>query len=405
MISISKLCCELNTDGDFIRYGAANSSDSKSDNSQNSGQTGHFIKSASDRRPVVVWNVTRTCNLSCVHCYTDSQNKLYSGELTFEEGIRFLDDLSNFKVPAVLLSGGEPLMRGDLFDLISYAKFKGLRITLSTNGTLINEASAIKLKEAGVRYVGISLDGLGEIHDKFRGKKGAFDLAVKGFRNCVRIGQKVGLRMTLTRHNYNNLNQIFDLIESEKIDRVCFYHLVYSGRGARIHKDDLTHEETRDAVETIIERTLRLHQQGVKLDCLTVDNPVDGVYLYLKYLQSDEKRAQYIYNLLKWNGGGLYGSGIGIGCVDFQGNVHPDQFWMHYSLGNVRERRFSDIWMSDKDIILTGLRNRRNMIKGRCASCRWFDLCGGALRVRADLVYGDPWMPDPACYLLDEEIS
>ena len=402
MLSISKICCEIETEGDVIRYG------------QKIGAIGDDVrqynltdipKKASERRPVVVWNVTRSCNLSCIHCYSNSENKIYQGELTTNESKSLIDDLSSFKIPALLLSGGEPLLRKDIFELIDYAKRIGLRITLSTNGTLITEAIAQQIKSASVDYVGISLDGIGEVNDRFRGIAGAFKRAISGFRNCISVGQKVGLRMTLTCHNYKDLHSIFDLIERENINRACFYHLVYAGRGSQIIKDDITHQEKRQALDIIIERTIDFHKRGLKKDILTVDNPVDGVYLYLKLRESNLKKAEYAFNLLEWNGGGLNGSGVGIGCVDAVGDVHPDQFWTHYKFGNIRQRRFSEIWMDISDPLMAGLKNRRKMIKGRCAECKWFSLCGGGLRVRADVLYGDLWAPDPACYLTDKEIG
>ncbi|MBI4640844.1 MAG: radical SAM protein [Candidatus Tectomicrobia bacterium] len=397
MISISRLYCGAETSGDSIRYGRP---------SHEGQQLGYTIpKSAKERRPVTVWNVTRTCNLHCIHCYTDSEAKWYPHELTTDEAKTVINNLAEFQIPALLFSGGEPLARKDLFELVAYARESGIRPTLSTNGTLISEEIARKLKEVGFTYVGISLDGIGEINDFFRGKKGAFDAALRGFRNCTRVGQRVGLRLTLTRHNFANLHDIFDFIEREKIDRACFYHLVYSGRGRQMTADDLTHEESRQAMDIILERTEDFHQRGLKKDILTVDNHVDGVYLYLKLREKDPERAEEVLKMLEWNGGGTYSSGVGIGDIDFMGNVHADQFWMHYSFGNVKKRKFSEIWTDTSDPLMAGLKERKGLLKGRCSACKWLNACGGALRVRADLVYKDPWAPDPACYLSDEEIG
>jgi len=389
MINISKLYCGHSNDSDALRYGEGQSAPS----------------SAQERRPVVVWNVTKSCNLRCIHCYTSSEAKRYAGELTTEEGRRLLEDLSDFKIPALLLSGGEPLTRGDLFELASHAKELGLRCTLSTNGTLMTEDVALQIKKAGFVYVGISLDGIGTTNDHFRGREGAFRAAVRGFRNCLAVGQKVGLRMTLTHHTIRDLDRIFDFIEEEGIHRACFYHLVYSGRGGALSSWDLKPEESRQAMEVILKRTKAFSENGFPREILTVDNHVDGVYLYLKLLQEDPERAEKVRKLLEWNGGGLYSSGIGIADIDFQGNVHPDQFWMHYTLGNIRERKFSEIWQDDRDPLLYGLRHRAYFLKGRCRFCKFFKMCGGSFRVRADLLYKDPWAPDPACYLTDEEIG
>ncbi len=398
MINISKLYCGEKSSGDRIRYG-------QKFHGMSSTVSETIPAHASERKPVTVWNITRTCNLRCIHCYTDSHNKAYTGELTTEEGKILLKDLSDFRVPAILFSGGEPLMRPDLFELAGYAASLGLRPTLSTNGTMITESVAKKIKESGFTYAGISLDGIGEVNDRFRGSKGAFKEAVKGFRNCQSEGQKVGLRLTLTGHNYKDLEKIFDFIEDEGIERACFYHLAYSGRGRKISGDDLSHGETRDALDIIINRTEDFHKRGITKDILTVANHADGIYVYLKLLEKGlTERADETLKLLSWNRGGMYSSGVGIACIDFTGEVHADQFWMHYSFGNVRNKPFSNIWTDTSDPLMAGLKDRKKLIKGRCSRCKWLDICGGSMRVRADVFYGDPWEEDPACYLTDEEI-
>ncbi|HEB71764.1 MAG TPA: radical SAM protein [Nitrospirae bacterium] len=397
MIGISALYCDTENEGDAIRYG-------KQSRGMKARPNAHAVpKSASERRPVTAWNITRTCNLKCVHCYSDSEEKAYEGELTTDEGKNLITDLKEFKIPALLFSGGEPLVRKDIWELAGHAKKVGLRLTLSTNGVLIDEKTARRIKELGFTYVGISLDGIGEVNDRFRGKEGAFKKAMRGFKNCVAVDQRVGLRMTLTRHNFENLHSIFDFIERENIQRACFYHLVYSGRAENISGEDLTHEETRNAMDIIMDRTEDLHKRGLSKDILTVDNHVDGPYMYLKLLEKNEAKAQKVKEMLEWNGGGRYSSGVSFGDIDFLGNVHADQFWMHHTLGNVRERRFSEIWLDESDPVMNILKNRLDHLKGKCTKCKFLMMCGGALRVRADLVYGDATAPDPACYLTDEE--
>ncbi len=353
--------------------------------------------------PVVVWNITRTCNLKCRHCYSSSEAKKYEGELTTEEGKEFLRDLAQFKVPVVLFSGGEPLIRPDFFELANYARQLGLRVTISTNGTLITPEVAQKIKDIGVGYVGISLDGIGENNDRFRGKKGAFDAALAGIRNCLGVGQKVGLRFTINRHNFNELNDIFDLLEREKIPRACFYHLVYSGRASHMKDEDISHQESRQALDLIMERTEEMHSRGLTKEILTVDNHADGVYIYLKLKEKDPARAEKAWEMLQRNGGNR--SGIAIGQVDWYGNVHADQFSQHHTFGNVKERKFSDIWTKPSHPILKGLKNRKPLLKGRCAKCSWLKVCNGNFRPRAEAVYNDFWAEDPACYLTDEEIG
>jgi len=396
MINISKLYCDQLTPGDWIRYGTEGTSRRSQDKIPNS---------ASQRRPIVVWNITRLCNLKCVHCYNDSGNEKAQDELTTEQAKAVLEDLADFGVPSVLFSGGEPLMRKDLLELLAYAGELGLRTVVSTNGTLISSRLAKSLKRCGVSYVGISLDGTGDINDRFRGVQGAFDKALEGIRNCKDQGVRVGLRLTLTQRNVQDLDALFDFFEAENIERACFYHLVPSGRGKGISGEALTHSQSRAAIDKILARARQFKAAGRQTDILTVDNHVDGVYLYLKLLAEDSDRAEAVWQLLTWNGGGLYSSGVGIGCIDFHGRVHPDQFWWHYDLGDVRQRPFSRIWTDPDEPLLRGLRNRRDYIKGRCRFCKFFDACGAGLRVRAELYFGDPWAPEPACYLSDEEIG
>ncbi len=396
MINISKLYCDEVTPGDWLRYG-------KEDPENQNGQI--VPKKASERRPIVVWNITRVCNLKCFHCYNDSGSQKSNSEVSTEHAKKIIDDLARFGVPSVLFSGGEPLMRPDLFELLKYAQQQRLRTVISTNGTLITSDIAKKIKETEVSYVGISLDGIGPVNDKFRGLIGAFDMAVNGIRNCRDAGVRVGLRLTLTKKNVQDLSRLFDFFEAENIERACFYHFVPSGRGKSMAAEGLTHTQTRNTINTILSKTKLFKQAGRKTDILTVDNHVDGVYLYLKLLRENPAQAEKVWELLTWNGGGLYSSGVGIGCIDYNGKVHPDQFWGHYDLGDIHEKNFSEIWTNKNEPLLQGLRNRITHIKGRCRLCKFFDACGGSLRVRADLHYGDPWAPEPACYLTDNEIG
>lgn len=395
MINISRIYTNHSTTGDPLRYGK--------EHSEEVSHSHHFhghkqAKSASERRPVVVWNMSKRCNLHCVHCYTNSDENCAKNELTTDEGKRLIDDLAEFGIPALLMSGGEPLMRKDIFELAAYAANKGVRPVLSTNGTLITPQIAQKIKDTGFIYAGISLDGIGATNDKFRGMEGAFKLAMAGFRNCQAVGQRVGLRLTLTRRNYEDLNKIFDFLLEEKIPRACFYHLVYSGRGKS--SDDLTHEETRKALDIICERTKKAILEGIDLDILTVDNHVDGVYVYQKLLKENPEKAEEMRKLLEWNGGGANSSGVGFGNIDWEGNVHPDQFWQDLTFGNVRERKFSEIWLdTTKNEILAGLKNRIPLLEGKCKTCQYVKMCGGSLRVRAYRVTGNPWATDPACYI------
>lgn len=392
MIGISKLYCGTVEPSDALRYGR-----------HSAKLPSHLLQFAKDKKPVVVWNIGRRCNLKCVHCYSQSENREYENELTTEEAKGVLKDIAEFGSPVILFSGGEPLLRKDLFELIAYAKEQGLRAVISTNGTLITKERAVELKDFGLSYVGISMDGLKDIHDKFRGVQGAFDMALKGIRNCIEAEIKVGLRFTINKRNATDIPGIFDLIEKENIPRVCFYHLVYSGRGSALIDEDLNHEETREVVDVIIDRTKQLHDKGKPIEVLTVDNHADGPYIYLRMLKDDPKRAAEVLELLKMNEGNS--SGRGIGCISWDGSVHPDQFWRQHVLGNVREKKFSEIWTDTSNEFLAKLKDKKLYVTGRCASCKWLDVCGGNFRARAEAFYDDVWAQDPACYLTDEEIG
>ncbi len=387
MLSLTKLLTGDAYFGDELRY------TEKSKNQRNGVSEG--------RGPVVSWNYTRTCNLKCRHCYSSSEAKQYDNELTTEEALKFIDDLADFKVPVILFSGGEPLIREDFFTLAAHAREKGIRATLSTNGTLITPEIAQKIKDHGIGYVGISIDGVREVNDAFRGVEGAYDRALEGIRNCRAVGQRVGLRFTINKANYEYVNDILDMLEYEDIDRVCFYHLVYSGRGEAIKHDDLTAEETRKVVDLIADRVIDFDKKGLKKEVLLVDNHADGPYLYLKYRETDPERAAIIYKLLSINGGNR--SGIAFSNVDNEGNVHPDQFTQHHFLGNVRERSFKDIWCDTSNPILAGLKDRAHLLDEKCQKCSWLSICNGNFRARGEAVTGDFWGFDPACFLTDEE--
>lgn len=392
MIGITKLYCGAITPSDALRYGREINS-----------LPHHLLQFAQDKKPVVVWNCSRRCNLNCIHCYSDSRNQAYSGELSTSEAREMIDDLVAYGAPVLLFSGGEPLMREDLFELARYASGQGLRVVISTNGTLITAEAAREIKRVGISYVGVSLDGIGSNNDRFRGKKGAFDEALRGIENCREAGQRVGLRLTLTKHNARDLAEIFRLIEEVEIDRACFYHLVYSGRGRGMKDDDLTHQETREAVDLICRKAMDFHRRGVEKEILTVDNHTDGVYVYQKVRQDQPDRAEEVLQLLRWNGGNS--SGVGIADVDNQGHVHADQFWQDYSFGNVRERPFGQIWTDTSDPLMAGLKDRKKLLGGKCGRCTYVDICNGNFRSRAKAVYNDVWAEDPACYLTEEELG
>ncbi|MFN3750844.1 MAG: heme d1 biosynthesis radical SAM protein NirJ [Thiobacillus sp.] len=353
--------------------------------------------------PVVIWNLVRRCNLTCKHCYSISANKHFSGELSTEEAYAVMDDLKAFRVPVLILSGGEPLLRPDIFDIARRAKAMGFYVGLSTNGTLVNAANLDAIAGTGFDYVGISLDGLRDTHDRFRRKPGAFDAALDGIRLCRDAGAKVGMRFTLTQDNAHDLPALLDLMETERIDKFYLSHLNYAGRGNRNRRDDAHFRTTRHALDLLFDRCWRHVQAGLPKEYVTGNNDADGVYLLEWVHRCFPERAGHIQRkLVQWGGNA---SGVNIANIDNLGMVHPDTMWWDYPLGNVRERPFSEIWRDTADPLMAGLKSTQRPVQGRCAACAHRAICNGNTRVRAWQTTGNFWAEDPGCYLTDEEIG
>ncbi|HTT41044.1 MAG TPA: heme d1 biosynthesis radical SAM protein NirJ [Burkholderiales bacterium] len=353
--------------------------------------------------PVVIWNLVRRCNLTCQHCYSISCDKDFSGELTTEEACRVMDDLGAFGVPVLILSGGEPLLRPDLFALARRAKSMGFYVGLSTNGTLINRDNVSEIADSGFDYVGVSLDGMESTHDRFRRKQGAYRAALSGVRLCRDGGIKVGLRFTLTEVNAAELPRMLALLDEERIDKFYVSHLNYAGRGNVNRRKDALLETTRRAMDLLFDACWRDLEHGVDREYVTGNNDADGVYLLHWVRQRFPHSEPHVRaKLAQWGGNA---SGVSVANIDNVGNVHPDTYWWHYSLGNVRERPFSEIWPDTSDPLMAGLKAKPRPVKGRCRACRYLEVCGGNTRVRALQLTGDPWAEDPACYLSDREVG
>ncbi len=353
--------------------------------------------------PVVIWNLIRRCNLTCKHCYSISADTDFPNELSTEQVFTVMDDLKQFGVPVLILSGGEPLLRPDIYDIAQRSKDMGFYTALSTNGTLIDNSNIDKIAEMGFDYLGISIDGIAETHDKFRRKEGAFDASIKALRLCHDKGIKVGLRFTMTQDNAEQLPQLLTLMDDENIDKFYFSHLNYAGRGNKNRKDDTHLQTTRWAMDLLFERAMQDAKAGRNTEFVTGNNDADGVYLLHWVEKYHPEQAKHIQAKLRQWGGNS--SGVNISNIDNQGRVHPDTMWWHYDLGNVKERPFSEIWQDTSDPIMAGLKQHPRPVTGRCGSCAYLDICNGNTRVRALQLTDDPWAEDPACYLSDEEIS
>ncbi len=390
MLGVTRLLCESERTEEGLGSATAHSDH-------------RLLQFSREKRPVVVWNVTRRCTLRCLHCYSGSGDRDYPGELTTDEGFSVIDDLAGFGVPVIIFSGGDPLLREDIFELARYARTRGIRPVLSTNGVLIDRDVARAINGAGFAYAGVSLDGTEETNDRFRAVKGCFERALKGLRHLRDEGVRTGIRFTMSKMTIGELPAVFDLAEKECVPRLYISHLVYSGRGERIKGLDLDPHQRRRAVDYIFARTQGFHIRGIDKDVLTGNNDADGVYLYLGIKKTSPGRAESVYRLLKARGGNS--SGTAIGCIDHLGNVHADQFFSGYSFGNVKKTPFSKIWTDTGDPVMKGLKEKTRMVKGRCAQCRYLEICCGNSRVRAEAHTGDLWAEDPSCYLTDEEIG
>jgi heme d1 biosynthesis radical SAM protein NirJ len=353
--------------------------------------------------PVVIWNLLRRCNLTCKHCYATSVDKDFDHELSTPQIYRTMDDLKSFGVPVLILSGGEPLMHPDIFPISQRAKALGFYVGLSSNGTLITERNIEQIAETDYNYVGVSLDGIGATHDRFRRRDGAFDESMRGIRLCQEAGIKVGLRFTITQDNVEELPRILQLMDDEGIDKLYLSHLNYAGRGYRNRRDDLHHQSTRRAMEQIFETCWQDVQAGREREFVTGNNDADGPFLLLWAQQHIPEHAERLQAVLERWGGNA--SGIHIANIDNEGRVHPDTMWWDYSLGNVKDRPFSEIWQDTREPLMAGLKQRNRPLEGRCALCQHRPICGGNSRTRAWRLTGNPWAEDPGCYLDDEEIG
>ena len=353
--------------------------------------------------PVVIWNLIRRCNLTCKHCYSISTDTHFSGELSTSEVLDVMDDLRTFGVPVLVLSGGEPLMRHDIFEISHQAKEKGFYTALSTNGTLISPQNIASIKEVNYDYLGISIDGLRETHDRFRQKEGAFDASLDALRLCHDEGIKTGLRFTLTQENAKEFPDLLQIMEDEHVDKFFLSHLNYGGRGNKNRSQDAYFETTRQAMDFLFETVLEAVSSGSDKEFVTGNNDADGVYFYHWASRRFPDQTELIrQKLAQWGGNS---AGVNIANIDNLGNVHPDTFWWDHSLGNVRDRPFSEIWQDTSDPLMAGFKRHPRKISGRCGQCTHFDICGGNSRIRALQLYGDAWAEDPGCYLNDDEIG
>lgn len=353
--------------------------------------------------PVVIWNLIRRCNLTCKHCYTTSTDIDFPNELSTPEIYTVMDDLKAFKVPVLILSGGEPLLHPDIFNISRRAKDMGFYVALSTNGTKISAANIDEIAAINYQYIGVSLDGIKDTHDRFRRVQGSFDQALHGIHLCLGKGIKVGLRFTLTQDNAQDFPALLQLMDEHNIDKFYLSHLNYGGRGNKNRKDDAHFAMTRTAMDLLFETSYQWLKEGKDREFVTGNNDADAVYFLHWVARHFPDQADHIKAKLEQWGGNA--SGVNVANIDNLGNVHPDTFWWHYELGNIKERPFSEIWMDTGDPLMAGLKQHPRPLEGRCGRCRYQEICNGNTRVRAAQTTGNFWAEDPGCYLADSEIA
>jgi radical SAM protein with 4Fe4S-binding SPASM domain len=351
--------------------------------------------------PVVFWNLTNRCNLRCAHCYSRSDPRCAThDELTTTEARACIDDLASIRVPLILFTGGEPLLRGDVWELAEHAASKGIKTALSSNGTLITAEIARKIRRSGIEYVGISLDGArGETHDRFRSSPGSFSRAVAAFAHCRAAGVRCGVRVTLTRDNYRELGPLIDLAGSLGASRFCLYWLVPCGRGRDAYERlQLGGTEVTGALDLLC----RVAQETdpATMEFLTVDAPQDCIHLLQMMERNGSPDLPDTRDLLRSLKGGC-SAGTRVANIDPRGDVYPCQFARSadFFIGNIRTRPFSAIWADNAHPVIARFRTKTPSPGGKCGECRYLPLCGGGCRVRAHAATGDFFAEDPFCFV------
>ena len=342
---------------------------------------------------LVVWDVTYACNLKCKHCYATAGKPL-PDELTTEEAKRAIDKLDRAGVPIIAFSGGEPLVRPDIFELSRYAADKGIYVAMATNGTLITKETARKMKKSGIQFVQISLDGAdAKTHDGFRGIPGAFERTVKGIKNSVEQGFFVNISTTVTHYNYNQIPRIIKLCEELGVNWFMAYNFVPVGRGDSIKKTDLTPGEREELLKMLWEKL-----KTSRVNVLTTAPQFSRIALQREF--GDEKTVPTHFYILKLKGklinlaefiGGC-GAGRFYCAIRPQGNIEPCVFFP-LTVGNIKNDDFEELWSNNK--IFKDLRNK-DLLKPNCGKCDYRYYCGGC-RARAYNYFGDYMAPDPGC--------
>lgn len=333
--------------------------------------------------------MARRCNLKCVHRYAQTVDPDGKGEISTEQGKAVISDPVAYGAPVILFSGDEPLIHRSLPELVNHVIEKGMHAITPTGGILVTKERARELKAINLSCVGVPLDGAKEIHDKFRGVPNSFRKVLEGLENCKAEGLKAGLRFTIGRRSTVEIPEVFKLLRELEVPRIRFYHLIYSGRGSEMIKEDLNHAETRSVVNLIVDETCTLFDAGMPKEALTMDNHADGLYVWMHMLKEGPKRAREMFQLLQYDEGNS--SDHNIDYISWDDKAYVDQFWRNHTFGNVLERPFSEIWDDPNIELPHKMKSKKTCVKGRCAPYRFLNICGGNFRSHAETYYGDEW--------------
>lgn len=357
-------------------------------------------KSRSLDGSIIIWNMTNRCNLLCHHCYSKaSANEKET--LALEDILNTIPKLKKAGVNFVIFSGGEPLLRKDIFEIAQCMKENKIMTYLSTNGTYITEKNAQKIIDT-FNYIGISIDGIGEVHDYFRGQKGSYDKSINAIKIIQSFGGNAGIRFTITKETEKSFYDIFTLAEELNVNKIYISHLVYSGRGKENLEIDISKEKRLEYVDFMIKKAFEYYENNKHIDIVTGNMEMDAVML----LKEFEKRYPFFVESLKnrlkaWGGNS---AGKRLGNIDWNGFVKPDPFFP-LTIGNYLQKDFDKVWLDEENELLTKLREFPRVLKGKCSSCKYIDICNGGSRSRAYAISGDLWGEDPSCYLSEDEIK
>ncbi|MCS7103578.1 MAG: radical SAM protein, partial [Candidatus Korarchaeum sp.] len=351
---------------------------------------------------MVVWDFTKRCNLSCLHCYANASPLPPPDELKLGEKMEVLRQMDEAGVAAVSFSGGEPLIVPDFWAVAKKAADTGMYVSVATNATMIRPEIAKKLKEIGVRYVEVSLDSPNaESHDSFRGVKGAWERSVEGVRNAKEAGIDVGIAMTVTKRNYKEVADMLRLAKELNADRFIAFNFIPAGRGRDILDYDLSPKERMEVLELLyseLSKGFQAFSTSPVYAVVSLKHADRGGKLtptHFAELAIPEEYMSAGFALSEFLGG--CGAGRIYCSVEHNGDVQPCVF-MPVVLGNVLKEGFLNIWQ--KNELLNKLRDR-GRVDYACSSCSYKYICGGC-RARALAYYGDPLGPDPSCEFNDE---